>query len=93
MNKLTSIFTDFQSVLSWNIFQIILIIMLIFLSLRYRISGKALGILGLFFLLLSFLASLFQNDILAGAFSEIVWILFVFAFIVEFIHFLKNENK
>lgn len=73
--------------------QILGIVLLVIAVRRYKISGQKVAMAGFILLFITMIFSLFHNDTVAGKIAEYVWILFAFAFLQQFIHYLKYENK
>jgi len=81
------------SVYSWTIFQILFILLYVFLAKRFGIRGERTAIFGLILLFITMFFNIFGADDLAGKIAQYVWILFAIAFVQEFLYFLKHENK
>jgi len=77
----------------WIEFEILSLIVLIFLIKKFTISGQKVAAAGMVLLFITMFFSIFRLDYIAGKIAEFVWILFSIAFVQEFYHFLKHENK
>lgn len=82
-----------SNLLSATIVQLIFLIVLVFVVVRFKIAGQKIALIGFLLLFVTMIFSLFHNDDAAGLVAEYVWILFAVAFVQEFIHFLNHENK
>ena len=78
---------------SWFTSEFIFLIVYAYIIFRFKISGQKTAIFGFITLGMTALFSIFHLDFLAGKAAEFVWMLFAVAFIQEFYHFLKYENK
>jgi hypothetical protein len=72
--------------------QIIFVIIIIAILIRFKVTGQKTALAGFILLFITMLFSLIHKDDMAGIVAEYVWILFAIAFVQEFIHFLKHEN-
>ena len=77
----------------WLVFQILFIFAWMFFVKRFKFSGQKTALFGFMLLFMTMIFNLFGADIIAGKIAEFVWILFAIAFVQEFRHFLKYENK
>jgi hypothetical protein len=77
----------------WTIVSILFIVIWILLIKRYKISGQQTALIGFILLGVTMVFNLFYVDEIAGKIAEFVWILFAIAFIQQFTHYLKHENK
>jgi len=65
----------------------------IFIIRKYHISGQRTALFGFVLLMVTMILTIIGADDIAKRVAEFVWILFTIAFIQEFYHFLKYENK
>ena len=77
----------------WTIVQVAFIIVLLIIINKFKFSGQKTALIGFIFLFVTMLFNLFYLDNIAGKIAEFVWILFAVAFVQQFYHFLKYENK
>lgn len=78
---------------SWELGQIIFIILWLIAIKKYKVSGQKTGLFGFVLFFIMMILSVFRMDNTAGLIGQYVFLLFVIAFIQEFYHFLKYENK
>ena len=78
---------------SWTIFQITFIALWIIFIRKFKVRGESTALFGFILLSITMIFSIFGLDAFAGRIAEYVWIVFAIAFMQEFYHFLKHENK
>lgn len=77
-----------------NLFlQVVVTAVSLYCIVRFKISGQKVAIVGFFLSFLSMVFNILALDNFAGIVAQYIWISFAIAFIEEFLHFLKYENK
>lgn len=73
--------------------EILIVLIMIPIIKKNHISGSTIAIGGFILLTIVGICSLFGFVAQARIIAEYVWIFFAMSFFVEFIHFLRHENK
>ncbi|HSW87866.1 MAG TPA: hypothetical protein VLG12_01765 [Candidatus Saccharimonadales bacterium] len=92
MDKLTYILLNLISGSISQIFLYGILLVYIFLCIRFKISGQNTAKIGFGFLICTSIAIVLTLDDIAGFLAQFAFIFFSIAFVQQFIHFLKHEN-
>lgn len=86
-------FYTYLQYFSNDIFQLVILALYVFAIFKLHISGKTTAIIGFVLLIVTMMLNIFGEDDYAGIVSQYVFLFFVIAFLQQFYHYIKYENK